>query len=70
MTVIQNKYERAYSTMPSLKFAVVHNIKPGEWDQISKWCEQNAGRDNWYYNGSVFWFREKESMLMFKLRWS
>jgi len=41
----------------------------GDWYQISTWCTQTFGQDNWEYFDQHFVFEQESQKLMFLLRW-
>jgi hypothetical protein len=42
----------------------------GKWHDLAKWCDESIGEDQWEYYYQEFVFKDKGSLMLFKLRWS
>lgn len=54
----------------SVKHPRTKNWFSNDWREISSWCNDTLGVNNWEYFHEHFCFRNKQDLLWFKLRWS
>lgn len=39
------------------------------WSAVHDWCRMNVGSGHYVWTGSRFWFENKESSILFAIRW-
>lgn len=52
-----------------INFPRTPNWFRGDWADISSWCTQTFGRENWEYFGGEFRFIHERDAAVFVLRW-
>lgn len=73
-------FELSEGTVYGKKYLTIHPNTGNKWDAMLEWCVNTFGASakdgvwtpdqRWYVNNAKFWFRDKQDLEWFVLKWS